>query len=82
MGKEQTVASCFRRFPACAVGRAGAIGQAEADQPGTCCQYGTGAGKVASGNEAVPIKEGYIRLPQKNCQGIAHTTVQVSCSLN
>lgn len=34
MGKEQTVAPCFRRFPACAVGRAGAIGQAEADQPG------------------------------------------------
>ena len=62
MGKEQTVAPCFRRFPACAVGRAGAIGQAEADQPGACCRYGTGAGKAASRNEAVSIKEGNLRL--------------------
>ena len=29
MGKEQTVAPCFRRFPACAVGRAGAIQRGE-----------------------------------------------------
>ena len=56
MGKEQTVAPCFRRFPACAVGRAGAIGQAEEDQPGACCRYGTGEGKAASRNEAVPIR--------------------------
>ena len=55
MGKEQTVDPGFRRFPAYSLGRAGAIGQAEADQPGACCQYGTGAGKAASGIGTIQV---------------------------
>ena len=57
MGEEPAVAPDFRRFPACALGCAGAIGQAEEDQPDARCRYGTGSGETASGNEAVPIKE-------------------------
>ena len=55
MGKEQTVAPCFRRFPACAVGRAGAIGQTEEGQPDARCRYGTGAGKAASGIGTIQV---------------------------
>ena len=50
------MASGFRRFPACSVGCAGAIGQAEEDQPDARCRHGTGEGKAASGNEAIPIR--------------------------
>ena len=55
LGEEQTVASCFWHLPACSLGRAGAIGQAEEDQPDARCRHGAGAGKAALENEAVPI---------------------------